>query len=108
MTKYLRDKEGKFKKGTPQPFGFRKGKQKVPWNFKGGSLDSYGHRIIYINTKRVREQRYIWEKHNGKIPEGYIIHHINCNPSDNRIENLKCMSKSEHKKLHMELKKCQS
>ena len=30
--KYLRDKKGRFIKGTPQPCGYGKGKQTEPWN----------------------------------------------------------------------------
>ena len=32
MVKYKRDSKGRFIKGTPQPNGFGKGKQKIPWN----------------------------------------------------------------------------
>jgi hypothetical protein len=97
---YKRDKKGRFKKGTPQPFGFGKGKQKVPWNYKGGSLDHNGYRIVYVNGKREYENKYIWEKHNGKVPEGYVVHHINFDILDNRLENLMCMSRTEHNKIH--------
>jgi len=31
---------------------------------------------------------------------GFVIHHVNKNPLDNRIENLQKMTDSEHKKLH--------
>ena len=40
--------------------------------------------------------RYVWEKHNVKIPDGYDIHHKNHDKSDNRIENLEIYTKSEH------------
>ena len=46
------------------------------------------------------EHRYIWEKEIGKIPEGWDIHHKNEDKSDNRIENLECLSKSDHTKLY--------
>lgn len=48
--------------------------------------------------------RDMWEHHNGKIPEGYDIHHINENKHDNRIENFECINKAEHTKLHQTTK----
>lgn len=59
-----------------------------------------------LNGKRIHKSfhRYIWEKHNGIIPKGCIIHHINGIKTDNRIENLKCLSNSVHAKLHCNIK----
>lgn len=37
-----------------------------------------------------------------KTPEGYNIHHRNCNRMDNRIENLVLLTDSEHRWLHQE------
>jgi hypothetical protein len=36
----------------------------------------------------VQEHRLVWEQKYGKIPKGGVIHHINENKKDNRIENL--------------------
>ena len=44
-----------------------------------------------------------WEARNGPISEGHIVHHVNNDPSDNRIENLVCVSWSEHARLHQSL-----
>lgn len=44
--------------------------------------------------------RYIYEKFVGPIPTGYLIHHKNGNPYDNRIENLEPISKTQHTILH--------
>lgn len=44
--------------------------------------------------------RAVWEFYNGKIPEGYVIHHIDHNKSNNDISNLACMTKYEHNILH--------
>jgi hypothetical protein len=44
--------------------------------------------------------RYVWEKERGVIPPNYDIHHINEIKSDNRIENLECLPKSEHTRLY--------
>ena len=44
--------------------------------------------------------RVIWETYKGCIPNDYVVHHINEDPSDNRIENLECMTTYEHNRLH--------
>lgn len=43
--------------------------------------------------------RYIWEKYNRLIPEGYDIHHIDHDKTNNDISNLAIYSKSEHARL---------
>lgn len=40
--------------------------------------------------------RIVWEMHNGSIPEGFEIDHININPSDNRIDNLRLATHQEN------------
>ena len=46
------------------------------------------------------EHRRIWEDANGPIPKGLIIHHINHDPLDNRLENLRLMRRSDHVAHH--------
>ena len=50
---------------------------------------------------RIRLHIYVWEKYNGPVPDGFDIHHIDHDPSNNEIENLVALPKSEHRKLHM-------
>ena len=45
----------------------------------------------------------VWMYHNGEIPEGQVIHHIDTNPGNNDISNLQILSNSEHHKLHQKL-----
>jgi len=45
---------------------------------------------------RMLMHRYVYEKQNGKIPDGFDIHHINRNKADNEVSNLECISKSDH------------
>lgn len=45
--------------------------------------------------------RKIWEEFYGeKIPEGYVVHHINEDVTDNRISNLTLMTHEEHLSHH--------
>lgn len=55
----------------------------------------------YLNRKYlIRLHRYVWEKINGKIPEGYQIHHKDHNRLNNNISNLELISRSEHMSHH--------
>jgi len=56
------------------------------------SVDEHG--------KKQAVHRIVWEKHNGPIPHGMHIHHVNGIHDDNRIENLAMLTPSEHHKLH--------
>lgn len=44
--------------------------------------------------------RDMWEFSNGKIPEGFDIHHKDGNKLNNELSNFECISKSDHKKKH--------
>ena len=42
----------------------------------------------------------VWKATNGEIPSGHHIHHIDFNPSNNSLENLQCLTRSEHARIH--------
>lgn len=42
----------------------------------------------------------VWKYHNGEIPKGWDVHHLDHNPANNQLDNLQCMPHGEHKKLH--------
>lgn len=46
--------------------------------------------------------RSVWEFHNGPIPEGYVVHHIDGERDHNDLENLQCMPSGEHGRMHMD------
>jgi hypothetical protein len=63
-----------------------------------------GYLMIHHKSKRVRLHRYVWEQHYGAIPCNHVIHHINSDKTDNRIENLECMHVDDHWKLHVKMR----
>lgn len=63
------------------------------------------YNYIRFNSYKKLAHRVIWEIYNGPIPEGMIIHHINGDKKDNRIDNLKMVSFIEHMVLHRKANK---
>ena len=59
-----------------------------------GTLDRGG--------RQCRIHRGCWEAYHGAIADGQVVHHVNADVLDNAIENLACMSRSEHMRLHRE------
>ena len=74
-----------------QPFQFYDGKK--------FTLRANGYYSLTTNNRTLMH-RYVWEKEKGKIPIGFDIHHINGQKADNSIDNLECLSKSDHTRLY--------
>jgi len=55
-----------------------------------------GRRTIRFNGKRRYFSRVLWAAFNGPIPKGMNIDHINGDKSDDRLENLRCVTPSEN------------
>lgn len=59
----------------------------------------------YIKNRYIYEHRFIMEKKIGRLlNKNEIVHHINGNKLDNRIENLKVMDKHTHYLKHIKNK----
>lgn len=69
---------------------------------KTGFWFEHGYKLLYIEgNKYIREHINIMENHLGrKLEKNEVVHHINRDKLDNRIENLQVMTNGEHSTLH--------
>lgn len=72
-------------------------------NYKGVSTGckSKGYMQKRIDGKLWFVHDLVWTTFRGEIPDGYVVHHINGQKDDNRLENLELMPRSEHSRMHM-------
>ena len=63
---------------------------------KAGNMTKRGYVKIRLEKKYYLLHRLIWMWHNGSIPDGFYIDHINGNKADSRIENLRLATKSQN------------
>lgn len=87
------------------PTSFKKGF--TPWN--AGTARGWvedGYRKYHTKIGIRREHRIIMEKHIGRrLKPDEIVHHIDYNKTNNSIDNLTIMNRSEHLKLHWKIRK---
>lgn len=128
MAVIVRDYKGRFTKGTKPDNVFQKGHQswlgkkrkdmtgEKHFNWKGGRIKMYGYWWIRdpnnpmaTTQGYVKEHRLIMSKSVGRpLKKSEIVHHINGDKEDNRIENLIIVTINTHNLIHNPkiLKKC--
>ncbi len=73
------------------------------WGFinEGKKHGNNARKRIFINGKYFYLHRLIMEEYLGrKLLSSEIVHHINGDPKDNRLENLMITTNTEHGKIH--------
>ena len=70
--------------------------------WKGGkSISRKGYVVLNLHNMKKLEHRAVMEEHLGRpLTNDEIVHHINGDKTDNRIENLQLMTNSEHTIMH--------
>jgi len=63
---------------------------------KAGTKRPDGYHSVGINNSLFLTHRIIWEMHNGPIPKGLEVDHIDTDRSNSRIENLRLATKRQN------------
>ena len=48
----------------------------------------------------IEYSKFVWIKYNGKLPKGYLIHHIDENSLNDDINNLALLTRKAHFEIH--------
>ena len=74
-------------------------------NRPAGASCTRGYHQIKLNKRLYLIHRLIWLWHGRELVDGFVIDHIDNNPSNNRIENLQQISQGENLRRREYVKK---
>ena len=79
-----------------------RGKHGGRWKPIGSERVSNGHTQVKVSEGRrwKYRARMVWEQAFGVLLRTQLIHHVNGDPFDDRLENLQMVTRAEHAKLH--------
>lgn len=69
-----------------------------------GCIGKDGYVLVGINGRRKLAHRIIWEMKNGPVPDGMYLDHINHDKADNRISNLRLVTRRQNN-IHTRIRK---
>lgn len=86
------------------PGNTEKARLASPLMKRSGIVGDKKYVVIRVDGRQIREHRHVMQVHLGRklLPHEHV-HHINGNPTDNRVENLMVLTNSEHQKLELSL-----
>jgi hypothetical protein len=74
----------------------KKGKVNSFVGKKVGCVNQVGYVVVVIDRVQYTAHRIIWIMHNGEIPQGMVIDHIDGDKTNNNIENLRCVTSAQN------------
>lgn len=78
----------------------RTGKQRQAWREVKANRKQAARAGYVIHESGELEHRVVWRAHNGRIPSGWVVHHIDEVKTNNDISNLVAMPSQLHDHLH--------
>jgi hypothetical protein len=63
-----------------------------------GTPNSHGYLQARVFFTTYPIHRLIWVMHHGPIPSGYFIDHVDRNKTNNRIDNLRCVTNQDNQR----------
>ena len=83
------------RKGSTEPRRYQQdGHWILCWTEPGGTKRRPVRRFEFEHVR-------VWRSAHGEIPAGFIVHHVNHDGLDNRVENLCLMQRREHAVHHL-------
>lgn len=95
----MRGENGRFVKGEAPGNKLPVGSVRVRTRHKRRGEERAFIKVAEPNVWVLRA-RYVWEMHNGPIPEGMGIHHKDRDKLNDDIDNLELISKADHLQEH--------